>query len=115
MQVGISTLSLEQQGEIHRAIQAATAASGFVVCPLLDLKHGLCTIYEVRPIACRTYGYYDQRGIGLYCKDIEQDVAEGRLDDVVWGSQEGVALDLKRLGPQRSLDEWLCARLDSKT
>ena len=27
------------------------------------------------PVACRTYGFYVQRDLGLYCRDIENRVA----------------------------------------
>jgi Fe-S-cluster containining protein len=43
-------------------------------------------VYTQRPVACRTYGFYVQRKLGLYCRDIESREAEGALVDVVWGN-----------------------------
>jgi Fe-S-cluster containining protein len=48
-----------------------------IVCPLLDQPTGACMVYAQRPVACRTYGFYVQRELGLYCPDIESRVAEG--------------------------------------
>ncbi len=44
--------------------------------------------YAQRPVACRTYGFYVQRELGLYCGDIEARVAGGELADVVWGNHD---------------------------
>jgi hypothetical protein len=57
-------------------------------------------------VACRTYGFYAQRDKGLYCKDIETRVADGALDDVVWGNHDAVDRQLAGLGESRGLTEW---------
>ncbi len=62
-------------------------------------------IYDLRPVACRTYGFYRSRDQGLYCKDIERDVADQTLDDVIWGNHDAIDVRLKALG-SRSLPEW---------
>lgn len=74
------------------------------VCPFLNEAGGECSIYAVRPIACRTYGYYVERGRGLWCGDIERAVEEGLGDGVVFGNHDGIT---NRLGPTRPLPEWL--------
>ncbi len=77
-----------------------------VVRPLLDQDTGACPVYAQRPVACRTYGFYVERDKGLYCHDIEARVSAGQLDDVLWGNQEGVNQQLKRLGETHSLVDW---------
>ncbi len=77
-----------------------------IVCPMLNQESGTCHVYLYRPTACRTYGFYRQRDEGLYCKDIEAQVASGRLDDVVWGNQEAIDQRLKDTGETRELTVW---------
>lgn len=78
-----------------------------VVCPMLDREAGACLVYAHRPAACRTYGFYVERDLGLHCDMITEAVAarrrpegEGEGDEeaaVVWGNQEGVDYALARL------------------
>ena len=82
-----------------------------VVCPLLDEASGACPVYAERPIACRTYGFYVQRGIGLYCQEIKSGVDRGELGDVVWGNQDAVDRSLADSGETRALDEWFARDL----
>jgi len=35
-----------------------------VTCPFLDRDSGACLVYEARPLACRTYGFYRERDKG---------------------------------------------------
>jgi Fe-S-cluster containining protein len=70
------------------------------VCPLLE--DGTCSVYDVRPVACRTYGFYVDREGGLYCS-----VIDGLGKDVVWGNGEAVERRLDAMGPRRSLNEWV--------
>ena len=58
-----------------------------IMCPLLDEATGACLVYQRRPLACRAYGFYIERGQGLYCGIIE---SRSDLDDVVWGNWESV-------------------------
>jgi len=81
-------------------------ASAPIVCPMLDRESGACPVYAYRPVACRTYGFYVQRELGLYCSDIEARVAQGELDDVVWGNQDVIDQALSASGETRSLTEW---------
>jgi len=91
--------------EISRNI-AALPNSRPVVCPLLDQATGACRVYAHRPVACRTYGFYVQRELGLYCKDIEARVADGDWADVVWGNHDAIDRSLGELGETRELTEW---------
>jgi uncharacterized protein len=77
------------------------------LCPLLDLESGACTVYQARPIACRTYGFYADREAGLYCAQILERVEAGEYADVLWGNQERIDVEVDQLGVRRTLAEWL--------
>lgn len=68
-----------------------------VVCPYLDERSGSCLIYNARPIACRTYGFFVGRNSNLYCKLIETEVFK-RGDNIVWGNAKAIDDELIRLG-----------------
>jgi len=104
---GLAGLPPEHFNEISRAI-AALAGSTLrpVVCPLLDHATGACPVYLYRPVACRSYGFYMQRDLGLFCRDIENLVAEGALPNVVWGNHDAVDRRLAGLGESRPLTAW---------
>jgi len=76
-----------------------------VVCPLLDEDSGACLIYAVRPVACRSYGFYAERDKVLGCHRIETVARESH--DVVWGNHEALDARLAQLGPARELFDWL--------
>jgi len=74
-----------------------------IVCPLLDRDTGQCRVYEARPIACRTYGFYGGRDGDYWCDRVTQHL-EGRRDTLIAGNQ--VAVDRERdqrLGPSIDL------------
>lgn len=103
VEAGVAKLGPDAQQEIAERMAAIESqAAGPYVCPFLDLEQGACRIYEHRPLACRTYGFYvDDRGVGLYCGEIKERVESGRYADVVWGNQ--TALDARvesELGPR---------------
>lgn len=89
-----------------RINQLADQVERPVVCPLLDQTTSACPVYAHRPVACRTYGFYVQRDSGLYCREIESHVADGRLADVVWGNHNVIDHRLSDLGNSRPLTEW---------
>ncbi|MFT3760665.1 YkgJ family cysteine cluster protein [Thauera sp.] len=104
---GLATLPAQRLAEIgDRIARLATAPSRPIVCPILDETEGACPVYVQRPVACRTYGFYVQRELGLYCGDIEQRVAGGELADVVWGNHDSIDHALRALGELRPLTEW---------
>lgn len=74
-----------------------------VVCPLLDAAAGACLVYEARPVACRTYGFYVDRDAGLYCSTIRDRVDAGACANVVWGNNAAIETRLDALGPRTDL------------
>lgn len=103
----IAALPADQLEAIRQKMQATGAQdAGPVICPLLDETSGACPVYAQRPIACRTYGFYVERGIGLYCVDIKAGVDRGELADVVWGNQNAIGRALNDAGEMRALDAW---------
>ena len=84
----------------------STGTRGPLTCPMLDQNSGACLVYIYRPVACRSYGFYVQRELGLYCGEIKTQVAEGGLADVVWGNHDAVDRDLASLGEVRPLTTW---------
>ena len=104
---GLRALPPEQLALIREAVcRWADDPSRPLVCPLLDPSAGACRVYPYRPVACRTYGFYVERDLGLYCKDIEAQVDSGDLAEVVWGNQDRVARSLRDLGETRELTAW---------
>jgi Fe-S-cluster containining protein len=104
---GLASLSRDRLQTISRDMAVAAAQqSRPIVCPLLDQPTGTCMVYVQRPVACRTYGFYVQRELGLYCHDIESRVAEGALADVVWGNHDAIDHRLGQMGETQSLPEW---------
>ena len=93
-------------------ITARPDAAGHYTCPMLDRDAGRCRVYEARPIACRTYGFYAGRDGDYWCDRVTQHL-HARRDTLVAGSQMGT--DRRRdatLGPSLDLAE-LVARTDS--
>lgn len=91
---------------------AAANEPGHVVCPFLAPEDGAprlgsCTVYEGRPTACRTYGYYAERGILLGCDAI---LSYPHQASAVWGNQVAVDRELDALctetEPRRSFVDW---------
>lgn len=104
---GLSSLAADHLREISRRMAAlGRQSSRPVVCPLLDESSGACPVYAQRPVACRTYGFYAQRDLGLYCHDIETRVAAGALADVIWGNHDAIDRQLTGLGASRPLTDW---------
>ncbi len=107
---GLAALAPEQLEGISRKVAAlAVQSSRPVVCPLLDQLTGACPVYAQRPVACRSYGFYVQRDLGLYCHEIESLTAQGELADVVWGNHDSIDQRLTELGESRALTEWFAA------
>ena len=76
-----------------------------MICPLLDAESGTCLVYEARPIACRAYGFYAERGDVLGCSQIESLSRES--PDVVWGNHAALADRMRNPGPAKELSAWL--------
>lgn len=96
--------SLTQQLKEDIAAQAGSARP--VTCPLLDLATGACRVYQVRPLACRTYGYYAERDKVLGCHRIESAAAANPF--ILWGNHAALeSQTLAELGPVQPLSAWL--------
>lgn len=97
--------------DARRQIDAAIAlrrelgAARPVVCPLLDDEAGLCRVYDARPVACRTYGFYADRDGVLGCHRIA--ALADRDDTIVWGNHASIERAQDDLGERRSLLAWL--------
>jgi Fe-S-cluster containining protein len=94
------------RAEVVQRMRGLRSATYPFTCPLLDPLSGRCLTYQQRPLACRTYGFYIERGVGLYCDRIGSAVESGDLNDVVWGNQAGVDEKSAGLGARRSLVDW---------
>lgn len=111
LQRGLAALPASQRAQIGEKISAlAEQTSRPIVCPFLDPDTGACPVYLHRPVACRSYGFYVQRELGLYCHAIESAVAAGSLSDVVWGNHDAIDQRLSQLGASRPLTEWFFSR-----
>ena len=107
LKIGLTALPKDQLHDIQLSISAlAEQTSRPITCPMLDQAQGACRVYEHRPVACRTYGFYVQRELGLYCKDIEALVEQGSYSEVVWGNHDTIDRRLNDLGETRDLTEW---------
>ncbi|HVW07794.1 MAG TPA: YkgJ family cysteine cluster protein [Bryobacteraceae bacterium] len=90
---------------VRARVRASAGAMRPVVCPLLDSDSGACLIYDARPVACRSYGFYAEREKVLGCHRIE--VIAGESPEVVWGNHESLEERLRQMGPAHELWEWL--------
>lgn len=101
---GLADLAPERLQEIRiNMAPLASQRSRPIICPMLDLSTGSCPVYTQRPVACRTYGFYVQRDLGLYCHDIETRVDDGSLVNVVWGNHDAIDHRLASFGETRAL------------
>lgn len=104
---GLTALPAEWLRKISQGMAAVDRQhEGPIICPLLDRSTNVCPVYAQRPVACRSYGFYMQRGQGLYCGDIETEVANGVLADVMWGNHDAIDRQLAALGGSRPITEW---------
>lgn len=107
LQQGLTKLAPAPLAAVRqRLTQAGSSPARPVTCPLLDPSSGACMVYHHRPLACRTYGFYLQRGIGLYCDDIRRQADQGAWPYLTWGNQDGIDREAKTLGAVQSLFDW---------
>jgi len=99
---GLKRLSQDTRSGIEKRLREPPGR----VCPFLEAATGSCLVYDFRPVACRTYGFYMERDKGLYCKQIEDDVAAGKMDGVVWGNAAGIEARMSQLGERIRLNDW---------
>ncbi|MDP5238026.1 YkgJ family cysteine cluster protein [Uliginosibacterium sp. 31-16] len=104
---GLAALSTEHLALIAQRMQAlAQQTTRPLTCPMLDEATNACPVYLQRPVVCRSYGFYARRDGGLYCSEIEAQVAAGLHATVVWGNHEAVERELAGMGEVRPLTEW---------
>jgi len=125
----IDALPREVQGDIRRRIDEASASEASaseasacdadasaapagarprVTCPLLDLERGACRVYEARPIACRTYGFFTERDAGLHCALVTDAIAEhDAAERIIWGNGERIADAMRAHGEVASLASFM--------
>lgn len=115
LRVTIKGVEPSQRAEIERRVLdlSRAPASATTVCPLLDLERGACTVYEGRPAACRTYGFFASRDADLRCERVNAAIEEHEPRDahgttgIVWGNHAAVERRLARaFGAARSLSDW---------
>jgi Fe-S-cluster containining protein len=68
-----------------------------VVCSYLDEQAGACQIYDARPLACRTYGFFVARDQDQDCKQIEVEVNDRGDAAIIWGYAEALRHNIARL------------------
>lgn len=103
MEQGIALLLPRVREAVQQRMENLAGAQRPLTCPLLDLDSGSCLVYEHRPIACRTYGFYRERDQGLYCAEIEAMVSRGEMDNVVWGNHASIESAQDQLGERLPL------------
>jgi Fe-S-cluster containining protein len=96
----LKRLSPAEQHSAMARTEALQFASPPYTCPFLDPITGSCLVYQARPVACRTYGFYADREAGLCCPEIQSRVERGECSGVVWGNQEAIEARLDSLGPR---------------
>ena len=104
LQEGLGALAPDVRAGVDARIAdlAGAAREGrlprHITCPMLDEREGACLVYGHRPSACRTYGFYVERGVGLHCEMITDAVAtRPEAGAIGWGNQESVDYALARL------------------
>lgn len=108
---GVGALTGEARAAVEeRLAEIEDGTRAPYVCPFLDRENGACHIYEHRPAACRTYGFYVERGVGSYCAMIRERVESGEYAEVVWGNHEAVDGRLARMGEKTPMREWIQRR-----
>lgn len=106
----LAALPTETQASIAARLDALAADSPTAnrrVCPFLDATRGLCQVYDGRPLACRTYGYYADRGDGKHCDQVTTAVAAHNDAPIVWGNETALMARAEAaLGGVRPLSDW---------
>lgn len=103
---GLTRLPQHLQLAIRARIRELNPSAEHHICPFLDRETGTCLIYNHRPVACRTYGFYVERDRGLYCAQIEECVSSGKFAEVVWGNVAGIEARLETYGEKIGIDAW---------
>ena len=107
---GFQSLPPEAQAEVRAHAAKLEGTQRPYTCPFLDREAGGCRVYEHRPMACRTYGFYVSQGSGNWCHFIRGLLDQHGEGDIIWGNQDSLEDTLERLsGATLSLFEWFAA------
>lgn len=95
------------QQQVFTRIRALTPGEDRYVCPMLDAEQGACLVYEGRPLACRTYGYYVHDRDEKWCVQVSEHLGSETEARPIMGNEAALERRLARAGrPARRLDEW---------
>ena len=102
---------------VERMLAAKRGGTQFVACAFLDDEAGACQIYEARPAACRTYGFFVAGPRELWCSKIDAALESNQAEAITWGNHHGVERRLTaRFGPRITMEAWwpgACSRLEA--
>lgn len=112
LSAALERLAESEQQSIAAAMteRRGRGATRPIACPLLDDARGTCRVYDARPVACRTYGFYADRDGVLGCARIEARARFPEGADVVWGNHAAALARVADLGDARSLLDWYFSR-----
>lgn len=106
LQAAFFALQPARREEIRARIDALSAEQRPFVCPFLDRARGECSVYDARPIACRSFGFYAGRDGGRWCGDVEAFVNAGGAEGAIFGNHDALEGALVRdYGERRRIDE----------
>ncbi len=111
----IDELSASTRAEVAARMGALAAhpETRPIICPMLDREAGACSIYDARPLACRTYGYYVSRGEGRWCGLIENELAARpeEAEGITFGNLDAFEAEVRAChGDTISLLTWWSSR-----
>ena len=105
IEAAIDRLPPDVAAVARRRIREGVGTPRPVICPLLDRDSGSCLVYEVRPVACRAYGFYADRREVLGCSRIESVASQS--PDIIWGNHAALEARLQNLGESLELSAWM--------
>jgi uncharacterized protein len=88
----------ERRACLQRAEQLPD--DGPLPCPLLDPEAGVCLVYEARPLACRSYGFYVHRDHDAWCERVAEHVEPTRAQ-LVFGNHDALDRDLQQIDQEQ--------------
>jgi Fe-S-cluster containining protein len=98
-----------RRAELLREQVQRSGDTGPFVCPWLDEGRGVCLVYQARPLACRTYGFYASHHHDAWCERVAEHVVDARAG-LVLGNLDAVERDLsQQAAERRDMLAWLSA------
>jgi Fe-S-cluster containining protein len=116
LESGLEALGAEEREDclvgVREMLQASERGEHRLCCPFLNREAGECRIYDARPAACRTYGFYLAGRRELWCSKIDETLDEGGGASIRWGNHHLVERQLVQLsGPRVPMEDWWRSRL----